>query len=187
MNNTITKVMFLFLIGLVQQSAAATSKSDCGRLETGDTFDDINKILDCIESKFSGESFVTTTNVEVYSEEKEPNDLIGNANIITLGTTVNGKIKKGNEFDIFRFTAPESEKGVRIIIRQTHTSGFDIEFAIYDHTETKLKHISGSYRKTISLPFETEPGQNYYIYLDCRNSSCSRSANLDYALLVRAE
>jgi len=185
MRNTITRVIFLVLVGLTQQSAATTENRDCGRLETGDNFDDINKILDCIESKISGASFVTATNVEVYSEEKEPNDLIGNANIITLGTTVNGKIKKGNEFDIFRFTAPESEKGVRIIIRQTYTSGFDIMLDIYDHTETKLKHISGSHRETISLPFETEPGQNYYIYLDCRNN-CS-SANLNYALLVRAE
>jgi hypothetical protein len=182
MRKTITRFIFLVLVGLTQQSAATTDNPDCGRLKTGDTFDDINKILDCIESKISGESFVTATNVEVYSEEKEPNDLIGNANIISLGTTVNGNIKKG--FDIFRFTAPESEKGVRIIIRQSHTSGFFPGLTIYDHTETKKKYIQGQRGETISFPVETEPGQDYYIYLKCR-AACDADSN--YELLVRAE
>lgn len=184
MKKIISRVVFLFAIGLVQQSAAAVSDGDCERLETGDNFDELNKILDCIESKITGGSFVTATNVEVYSHEKEPNDLIGNANIITLGTTLKGKIKEGNEFDIFKFSAPDTDKGVRVILRQTNTSGFWPRLKIYDSTETHLKTYSDTSTNTVSFVLKTEPEEDYYIYVTCRDY-CRE--NNTYELLVRAE
>lgn len=184
MNNTIIGFMFLFLAGFAQQSIATTSDGGCERLDTGDNFDDLNKILDCIESKITSKSSVTATNIAVYSEEKEPNDLIGNANIITLGTTVKGKVKEGNEFDIFRFTAPDSEKGIRIIWRQTNTSGFSPKLTLYDDAEVHLKTVEGYRHRTTSLAYKTEPQKTYYVYLTCRGN-CTN--NMDYELLVRAE
>jgi hypothetical protein len=120
----------------------------------------------------------------IYSDEKEPNDLIGNANIIKLDTTIKGNFKKGDNFDIFQFTAPKSEEGVRVFLRQTDPEGFYSGLKIYDDAEVLLENVNGDPGKTISVPLTTDSNRGYYIVLNCR-VSCSE--NTSYELLVRAE
>ena len=184
MRPIVSTLIFVFLTASMHHALATDEKESCGRLNTGDTFDDLNKILDCIESKVSDQSFVTATNTAIYSDEKEPNDLIGNANIINLDTTINGNFKKGDNFDIFQFAAPKSEEGVRVILRQTDPEGFYPGLKLYDDAEVLLKYINGDPGKTLSVPLTTDPNRRYYIVLNCR-VSCSE--NTSYELLVRAE
>ena len=83
----------LSLFGALISTSHAATSDRCDRLETGDTFDDLNKILDCIEAKTGtgGGPLVTSTQIAVYGEESEPNNRIGEANRIALGTTVTGR------------------------------------------------------------------------------------------------
>jgi hypothetical protein len=184
MRPVVFTLIFAFLITSMHYALATEEKESCGRLSTGDTFDDLNKILDCIESKVSGQSFVTATNTAIYSGEKEPNDLIGNANIITIDTTIKGRIKKGDDFDIFQFTAPEAKESVRVIVRQTDPDGFYPTIRLYDDAEVLIQSVNGYPGKTISHQFTIEPQRSHYIVLTCR-TSCSK--NPSYELLVRAE
>ena len=184
MRNCFAILLFAFAAAFAHYALATDEKESCGRLETGDTFDDLNKILDCIESKVSGKSFVTATNTAIYSEEKEPNDLIGNANIINLDTTIKGNFKKSDDFDIFQFTAPKSEEGIRVILRQIDSGGFFPGLKLYDDAEVLLSNTHGDTGNTLSIPLTTEPNRYYYIVLTCR-VSCSENTN--YELLVRAE
>ena len=169
----------------VPPAVAAVSTTSCGRLSTGDTFNDLNKILDCIEAKASGQPVTATSDDTGYVEEQEPNDRIDDANPIALGTTLRGRIRKNNEFDIFRFTAPATDGVVRIILRQTQTNGFYPSVKLYNDLEVQVGGIEGFANRTISLPVKTEANRGYYISVTCR-SDCTQ-ANNDYELVVIPE
>src|SRR2546429_9348106 len=117
-----TVLSILLLVGIVfsYHSTGADPDQNCGRLKTGDNFNRINEILDCIESKIKAHSPIKLESTTIYNEEKEPNDLIGNANLVSLGSTIKAQIKDDNEYDIFTFIAPDSQKNLRIILRQTY-------------------------------------------------------------------
>ena len=182
--NKLLATATLLLCGL-PQAVAAVASSSCGRLSTGDTFNDLNKILDCIEAKATGQPATAASDGSGYVEELEPNDRIGDANPIALETTVRGRIRKDNEFDIFRFTAPSSDGGVRIIIRQTQTSGFYPVVRIHDHLQVQIAKEQGSRNQTISVPLEAEAGRDYYITITCK-LGCDEKDN-DYELVVKPE
>jgi hypothetical protein len=170
--------------------AAAVANSSCGRLSTGDTFNDLNKILDCIEAKAAGQPVTATPDESAYVEEREPNNRIGEANPIALGTTVRGSIKKGNEYDTYRFAAPPDDGVVRIILRQTQTNGFVPRINVYNDLEIEVAKITGDENKTISLPLETEANRSYYVSITCTShkfvATCKKKNN-DYELVVKPE
>lgn len=183
MKKLIATATLLLLYGL-PLPATAVANSSCGRLSTGDTFNDLNKILDCIEAKATGQPVTATPDETGYVEEQEPNDRIASANPIALGTTVRGKIKKDNEFDIYRFSAPATDGMVRIIIRQTHTRGFCPRIKLYDDLEVQVEEVDGSANKTVSLPLETQANRHYYITITC---FLQCNDNMDYELVVTPE
>lgn len=185
MKQQIFRLALSLLGALISTSHAATSVR-CDRLETGDTFDDLNKILDCIEAKSGtgGGPLVTSTQVAVYGEESEPNNRIGEANRIALGTTVTGRLKDGSDIDMFTFVAPESAANVRIILRQTDTTGFYPAVKVYDDTETIVLKPSADINTTLSAPLEVSPAAQYFITINCWQL-CGK--NMPYELLVRAQ
>jgi len=172
-------------IGFPYLSIGADSNQNCGRLKTGDSFDRLNEILNCIESKINVYSSINLENAPVYSEEMEPNDSIGNANLVAFGSTIKGQIKKGGEYDVFTFIAPDSKNNIRVILRQTHISGFWPEVAIYDYNERLILQQKPSSNENLSLQIEPEPKKQYYVTVRCWQD-CN-NANMFYELNIREE
>ncbi len=110
------------------------------------------------------------------TEEKEPNDDIGSATLITEGTTVRGSIATLQGRDLFTFSA--SSPRTRVILRKRFSAGVDV----YNHVEEWVTSDYENEDTTISLSFESTPGFTYYIvvksFLDARD---------DYQLVVRKE
>jgi hypothetical protein len=179
-------VSILLLVGIVfsYHSTGANPDQNCGRLKTGDNFNRINEILDCIESKIKVYAPVKSENATIYNEEKEPNNLIGNANLVNLDSTIKAQIKDDNEYDIFTFIAPDSQKNLRIILRQTQPGGFYPSVAIYDRNENQILKEAGSANKTISLQLKSKPKEQYYVSVTCWHGC---SGNMFYELQIREE
>jgi len=176
----------LLFVGIVfsYQSTGADPVQNCGRLKTGDNYNRINEILDCIESKINVSSPVMLENTTVYNEEKEPNNSISSANLVNLGSTIKAQIKDGNEYDIFTFIAHDSQKNLRIILRQTNPKGFYPRVSIYDYNEVQIIKQDGEDSKTISLPLKPEPKRQYYVSVTCWNG-CIK--DMFYELQIREE
>jgi hypothetical protein len=176
----------LLLVGIVfsYHVTGADPDQNCGRLKTGDNFNRINEILDCIEAKINVSAPMKLENTTVYNDEKEPNDSVGNANMVTLGSTIKAQIKDGNEYDIFTFIAPDSQKNIRIILRQTNPRGFYPRVIIYDYNEKQILKEDGRENITVSLQLKPEPKKQYYVSITCWNS-CSK--DMFYELQIREE
>jgi hypothetical protein len=176
----------ILLVGIVfsYHSTGANPDQNCGRLKTGDNFNRINEILDCIESKINVYPPMKLENVTIYDEEKEPNDSIGNANFINLGSTIKAQIKDSNEYDIFTFIAPDSQKNLRVILRQIHPKGFYPMVTIYDSNENQILKEDGSDHKTISLQLKPKPKEQYYVSVTCWNGC---HGNMFYELQIKEE
>src|SRR4029453_14704244 len=144
-----TVVSILLLVGIVfsYHSTGANPDQNCGRLKTGDNFNRINEILDCIESKIKVYSPMKLENTTIYDEEKGPNDSVGNANLVNIGSTIKAQIKDGNEYDTFTFISPDSQKNLRVILRQTHPKGFYPSVIIYDNNETQIVGEHGKFHQ----------------------------------------
>jgi len=176
----------LFMVGIVCSSPAigAEPSQNCGRLKTGDNFNRINEILDCIESKINAYSHVKLENTAIYDEEKEPNDSIGTANLINLGSTIKAQIKDENEYDIFTFIATDSQKNLRLILRQTNPKGFWPRVTVYDRNETEIIKEQGNVNKTVSLQLKPKPKEQYYVSITCWNGC---HGDMFYELQIREE
>jgi hypothetical protein len=94
--------------------------------------------------------------VQASTEEKEPNDNIGSATLITEGTTIRGSVATPQDRDLFTFSA--SSPRTRVILRKQFHAGVDV----YDHVEEMVVGAIELDDKTISLPFESTPGLTYY-------------------------
>jgi hypothetical protein len=127
---------------------------------------------------------VKPENATVYDEEKEPNDTISTANLITIGSTIKAQIKDGNEYDIFTFIAPDSQKNLRIILRQTQSRGFGPRVVIYDRNENQILQESGNENKTVSLQLKSKPKEQYYVSVTCWFPCFG---NMFYELQIREE
>jgi hypothetical protein len=180
----VLSILLLVGISFSYSSIGADPDQNCGRLKTGDNFNRLNEILDCIESKINVHSSMKLENTAVYSEEKEPNDLIGNANMVALGSTIRAKINDDNEYDVFTFVAPDSKKNIRVILRQTHPSGFYPRVTVYDYTESQIFKENGRADATLSLQIKAEPKKQYYVTVTCWNG-CHE--NMPYELHIREE
>jgi len=182
-----TVFSMLFAVGIVCSSPAigAEPSQNCGRLKSGDNFNRINEILDCIESKINVHSSMKLENTTIYDEEKEPNDTISTANLITIGSTIKAQIKDENEYDIFTFIASDSQKNLRIVLHQTNPKGFYPRVTIYDHNENKIiKEDGRSSNETVSLQLKPKPKEQYYVSITCWNGCYG---NMSYELQIKEE
>ena len=182
----ITVFSILFVVGIVCSYPAigAEPSQNCGRLKTGDNFNRINEILDCIESKINSYQHMKSENTTIYDEEKEPNDSISTTNLINLGSTIKAQIKDGNEYDIFTFITPDPQKNLRLILRQPYPKGFYPRVTIYDHNESQITREDGFPQKTISLQLKPKPKEQYYVSVTCW-ANCS--GDMFYELQIREE
>src|SRR5215208_3275659 len=145
----ITLLFSLSLAGIVflYSSIGFGQDQNCGRLKTGDSFNRINEILDCIESKVrilqSKESPIINLPNQSLASAKEPNDRISDATPIAFGSTVEGKLTKQNLTDWYVFKTPESagDKSV-LVFRWIGGESIRVELEVYDADENRLKSLS---------------------------------------------
>jgi hypothetical protein len=115
------------------------------------------------------------------TEEKEPNDDIATATVITEGTTVHGLLGTDQDRDFFRFN-PSSDK-TRVIVRTHAGAGFVPMISIFDHVEKLMAMDAASFVRPASLSFESIPGSMYYIMVQ----SMAGGERGKYELVVRKE
>lgn len=185
--------MRLLRILLLVISPTAAAETDCGRLSAGDTYEKLNQILECLESKISDmQKKVTiqstsTANDSVSSEqsigskEVESNDLITESNLVTMGQRVHGKVAGDEDRDFYKFRTSSQTEKVRVILRKLSKKGFSADLTIYDEVEDRegIRHASGDTPVTIS--FESKPDSYYYIVV----AGSGRGG--EYELVIRDE
>jgi hypothetical protein len=170
------------------------AKADCGRLNTNDTYEKLNKILECIELRITDvekstpiRSNSTAANPvaserPVGKEEIEDNNHVPKANLISMGERVRGKIAGGDR-DYYKFrTASQTEK-FRVILRKMSISGFYANVTIYNQFEKKIIHGAADYDEPVSLLVEGGPDLFFFIYI----KGYSDKTRGEYELVVREE
>src|SRR4051812_9828550 len=108
----ITLLGTLLLLGIFfsYSTIGFAQDQNCGRLKTGDSFNRINEILDCIESKIRSleikEPQKISPPIQPPGSVAGSNDRISNATPIVFGSTVEGKLAKQNRTGWFVFKTP---------------------------------------------------------------------------------
>src|SRR5918992_2238100 len=93
-------------------------------------------------------------------EEKEPDDHITAANLITVGTTIRGRLATDQDRDFFTFKTPSQSTGkIRIILRKFFHATVDV----YDAVEHKVAGDTALNDTPVSFSFESHPNSDYYI------------------------
>jgi Mg-chelatase subunit ChlD len=97
------------------------------------------------------------------TEEKEPNNDITHANIISYKKSLHGEID-GNDRDYLLFSLPSKLEGKVFDIR-LDTNVTDLQFALYDDQRKELQDLRADGNYTMSdLQLETD--RNYYLYIE---------------------
>jgi hypothetical protein len=115
------------------------------------------------------------------TEEKEPNDHITAANLITEGATVRGSIGTKQDRDFFKIKTSGST--TRVILRKLSLPGFGATVEIYDSVENKVNGKAEFGDKPVSLSFESNAGSIYFIVV----TSYDYRYTGDYEPIVRKE
>ena len=119
------------------------------------------------------------------------NDSITTAAVIDEGTTVRGSTVTGQDRYFFKFTASSTK--TRVILRKRSARGFRAAVDVYDHVENRvagktdgvtLLLAQDSQDEPVSLSFESNPGEIYYIKVRPFVESNARG---DYELTVQQE
>jgi hypothetical protein len=116
--------------------------------------------------------------VQAPIEEKEPNNSITAAALITEGTTVRGSLASNEDRDFFKFNASSTK--TRVIVRKQDSMAVDVS----DHVEHQVANRAAALDTTITLSFKSTPGSIYYILV---KHSLSIKRGGDYELLVQKE
>jgi hypothetical protein len=112
-------------------------------------------------------------------EEKEPNDHITAANLITVGATIRGRLATNQDRDFFTFkTSSQSTGKIRVILRKLFNATVDI----YDAVEREVAEKTEVGDTPISLSFESQPNSDYYTLV-----KGFFGEHGDYELVVREE
>jgi hypothetical protein len=114
-------------------------------------------------------------------EDKEPNDDIATATLITEGTTVRGVIATDQDQDFFQLN-PSSDK-TRVIVRTHSEISFVLMVILYDHVEKQLALHPATAVQPATFSFASTPGSIYYIVV----KPVSPGARGNYELVVRKE
>lgn len=130
----------------------------------------------------AGETEPSEASVSVPStEDKEPNDHITAANLITEGATVRGSIGTKQDRDFFKIKT--SGSATRVILRKLSLPGFGATVEIYDSVESKIKGNTKFDDEPVTLSFESNAGSIYFIMVKSYNYQYTG----DYELTVRKE
>ena len=120
----------------------------------------------------------------VTTDEHEPNNEIGEANLISLNTTVKGAIAPDTDQDVFKIqTANPGLFKVRVILRKKTLGGFFAFLTVYNAVESKVAEKGESGEETISFAFDGAPSSSYYLIVSTYNHQYHGS----YELLVKEE
>lgn len=102
--------------------------------------------------------------------EREPNDQITQANLVELGTRVQGNIATEEDRDFFKFKTPSMTKmpgqapgKLRAILRKRSNIGFYAGLVVYNQAEERVKEDSESGDHTVSFAFDSRPGSYFYV------------------------
>jgi hypothetical protein len=117
-------------------------------------------------------------------EDKEPNNDITNAVLITEGATVQGPIETAEDRDIFTLHA--SSPKLRVILRKRFNAAVDV----YDYVESLVTSSGQDGDKTVTFAFESTPGTIYYIVVKSSLGAwrlAHERYHGDYQLTVRSE
>jgi hypothetical protein len=117
--------------------------------------------------------------VQPVAEEKEPNNHIAHATLITEETTIRGVIATDEDRDFFKFNASSAK--TRVVLRTRFPLGIDI----YDHAENHIRSKVASGDRTSSYSFESAVGFTYYTVVK-PNKFHARPYG-DYELVIRKE
>ncbi len=170
----------------------SVAQAECGRLSKTDTYEKLNQILDCLELKMSEvqKNVVILMSPEgkdrvapeksIAGKEVEDNDIVPDANLITLGQRVRGKIAKPEDRDFYKFrTATQTEK-FRVILRKLSSSGFGAIVSVYNEVEEHLADKTTWGDTPVSVLVESKPDSLYYL-------SVKGDGRGEYELVVREE
>jgi hypothetical protein len=119
--------------------------------------------------------------VQASTEEKEPNNDMTTATVITEGTTLRGLIATDQDQDVFR-VSPSGYK-TRVIVRTHSSPSFVPMITVYDHVEKLLATRPATVFEPATFSFESIPGGIYYIMV----KSVVSGARGDYELVVQKE
>jgi hypothetical protein len=115
------------------------------------------------------------------TDDKEPNEHITAANLITEGATVRGSIGTKQDRDFFQIKTSGST--TRVILRKLSLPGFGATVEIYDSVENKIKENTEFADELVTLSFESNAGSIYFILV----KSFNYQYHGDYELTVRKE
>jgi hypothetical protein len=121
------------------------------------------------------------SSIQAATEDKEPNNDITTATVITEGTTVRGLLETDQDQDFFRLNPSGYKTGVRL--RASSSSSFVPFVVVYDHVEKMLGMYPATFIQPATLSFESIPGSTYYIAVRSPGSGHRGS----YELEVRKE
>ncbi|MCG8366372.1 MAG: hypothetical protein MJA27_23935, partial [Pseudanabaenales cyanobacterium] len=93
--------------------------------------------------------------------DKEPNDFITAANLITEGIAIRGSIATKQDRDFYKFNAPSSK--TRVILRKISVPGFGATVQVYDAVENQIKKVTELDDQPVTLAFESNAGSIYYV------------------------
>jgi hypothetical protein len=109
------------------------------------------------------------------TQEKEPNNHIANATLITEGTIVYGLTTADDDRDFFKFNASSTE--TRVILRKR----FSVCIDVYDRVEKRVTWKCEGGDRPVSFSFASNAGSLYYILVK------SSSRHGDYELVIQKE
>src|SRR4030095_10024114 len=113
----------------------------------------------------------TDSNFAISGEEKEPNDQITTANLITIDSAINGSLATPQDRDFFKLrtggqeptTPGEPANKIRVILRKTSPGGFWASVAVSDEAENRITEKVESGDISISFVFDARPNSYYYL------------------------
>ena len=184
------------LIILLVLLPAVVVRADCGRLESGDSYQKINQILECLESQIDDLRNTKATvpssplgdpvsaEQDTGGKEQEVNNRITEANLIRIGQQVQGRLANDKDRDFYKFktsvhSANASQQKLRVILRKLEKFYGTVD--IYDDVEKRIKSVSANGDETISMLVESKPDTYYYVLVK------PYSGYGDYELVIREE
>jgi hypothetical protein len=126
-----------------------------------------------------------TPPVQSQIKKPETGDSITTATLLPEGETVRGSLVPGQNRHFFQFKASSSK--TRVILRKRSKRGFQGAVDVYDRDENRIAGraesvvLLGSQDQPVTLSFESNPGEIYYIMIRDLGSNTSS----DYELTVR--
>jgi hypothetical protein len=173
-------------------------QADCGRLMADDTYERLNQILECLDSRI--DALQNSISAEAPSkpgdadpkisttqgEEAEPNDYVSQATPVALGTSIRGRLKKEDQ-DYYQFRVPDGfDHKVRIIFRPlTRHLGTGVRVQVFDSAENGVAEgheVNG--HKPVSLAISPEANSAYLVKVGWALHSGN---GVDYELVIRKE